>query len=116
MRATSRLGRRGARAEKKASTILSHEPAVGVEVEDETRIADGPGQMEGLDLALLVDREDSRLRVMHRPTMSSSLAPNSGSFERLQVRTRCGCSLWGPPDPLHPRCGNRARVAASGVP
>ena len=48
----------------------------------------------------------------YRPTMSSSLAANSGSFERLKVRMRCGCR----PCAAQIRCTERKADARSSRP
>ena len=45
----------------------------------------------------------------YRPTMSSSLAANSGSVERLKARIRCGCRS----SVCHIRCTERSEIAAS---
>ncbi len=64
------------------------------------------GAVEGLDLALLVDRENDGVggRIDVEATMSLSFAANFGSFDSLNVRTRCGASWWA----SRMRCTDRA--------
>src|SRR5713101_1426140 len=54
------------------------------------------GAVEGLDLALLVDRENDGVggRIDVEATMSLSFSANFGSFDSLNVRMRCGASWW----------------------
>ena len=70
----------------------------------------GLGAVERLDLDFLVDREHQLCAggSTYRPTMSSSLAAKSGSFERLKVRMRWGCSWWAP----QMRCTERREIPA----
>ena len=52
----------------------------------------GLGAVEGLDLALLVDREHHRMggRIDIEADDVAQLRTNSGSLESLKRRTRCG--------------------------
>src|SRR5215831_6938349 len=54
------------------------------------------GAVERLDLALLVDREDNGMggRIDVEADNVLELVGNFGSFDSLNVRTRCGASWW----------------------
>src|SRR6266566_4902653 len=69
------------------------------------------GAVEGLDLALLVDRENDGVggRIDVEATMSLSFAANFGSFDSLNVRTRCGASWWA----SRMRCTDRKLTPAA---
>src|SRR6266487_3401516 len=65
------------------------------------------GAVEGLDLALLVDRENDG--VGRRVTTSLSFSANFGSFDSLNVRMRCGASWWA----SRMRCTDRKLTPAA---
>ncbi len=69
-----------------AFVVVGHRPSAAL-LHRQT----GLGAVERLDLALLIYREDDGVggRI---PTMSLSFSTNSGSFDSLNVRIRCGAS------------------------